>query len=113
MKINFDLPIIDLLEGKPFTQKGEVTTLKVACKQALLMMGQNENLTGEEGYERYKLAQKIDSGGIVELKSEEISKIKKLVGQRFSPGIIGPVYELLEGAFPVDAVPSSVKLSKR
>ena len=73
-------------------------TIRWACVEALMAMYQDEQtLAGEEKLKRYLLAQKIQKQKTPDLKAEEISLIKTLVGKNFTPAVVGPVYMVLEG----------------
>ena len=45
----------------------------------------------------YFLAKKVSEGGEIELKSEEISKIKEKIGKYMGALIVGQVWDALEG----------------
>ena len=109
-KIKIDVKIKDL-DGKVIKMPAEPDvkdedreemTLGRVSRQSLLIF--NEKETGDEKYEAYTIARKIDeaTGGVVDLKSEEITKIKKAIGTYFSAQIVGPVWDLLEASVPKD-----------
>ena len=78
--------------------EGNVFTLKGICATVLLGQPQNEKATGEEKMKRYDLAKKIwTAEGEVDLKAEDISLLKKLVGESYLPLIVGQVWAMLEG----------------
>lgn len=98
MKVNVDT-ILKNFEGKELKlspETEELATVKVICTNALLAQ-YREPLEGKESFMRYELAKKINSGGIVDLKAEEITKIKELLPKLYSPLIVGLVYDILEG----------------
>jgi len=84
-----------LQEGKPFT-------LRKACVNVLLMteldgMGRAKELKGEEKVERYELAQEIHkSGPLIDLQSEDISLLKKLIARAYGPLTVGQAWEVLD-----------------
>ena len=84
-----------LKRGKPFR-------LKAVATNVLLMTetdgtGRPKELKGEEKVERYALAMKIyKSDGLVDLKSEEISLLKKLIGRAYGPLTVGQAWEVLD-----------------
>jgi len=84
-----------LKKGKPFT-------LKAVATNVLLMTetdgtGRPKELKGEEKVERYVLAMKIyNSDGLVDLKVEEISLLKKLIGRAYGPLTVGQAWEVLD-----------------
>lgn len=55
-------------------------------------------LSGEEKYKRYQLANKIDVDGEVDLTIDELSTIKSLVGAGFSVYVVGSIWDILEGS---------------
>jgi len=76
-------------------------TLKAAIVNALQAMFEDERaLDGEEKLKRWQLAMRVYLGGDVDLSSEEIAKIKKLVGKLYGPSVVGPVWTALEGEKP-------------
>ena len=83
-------------------KKGKVFTLRSACVNVLLMteMGPNGRpmeLKGEEKVERFQLATSIHkSNGQVDLKSEEISLLKKLIGRAYGPLTVGQAWKVLD-----------------
>ena len=98
-KINFDVVLKNLI-GKPLKDNdGADLTMARACRNALCMTG--EGVKGEVKYDQYALAMKVGGGGDVELKSEEITKIKKSVGANMFVIVVGPVWDFLEGKIPV------------
>jgi hypothetical protein len=78
--------------------KGGPFTLKAACFGALGATFQDEQtLPGEEKFKRYELYKKIkDATDPVELKSEDVVLLKKLVGKAYGPLIMGQCWDLLE-----------------
>lgn len=78
-------------ERKPFT-------LRLACTRALSAVYRDEqNVSGDEKFERGVLAMKIYNEDTVELKAEEIAMVKKLVAKMYGPIVILQVHNLLEG----------------
>jgi len=72
--------------------------LSTICINALMSNKQNEDISGEEKVSRYILASKIkQSKGLCEVSSEEIVKIKQLIGTFMSTMIVGASFNLLEG----------------
>jgi len=86
------------LDGVPLKDGENVVALKKPCVEALLGIYPDETgLSGEDKLLRWRLAQRIDKGGEVELAAENIALIKKLVAKAYGPLIVGQVWELLEG----------------
>lgn len=97
-KINFSV-ILTRIGGKPLKDdEDKDLSLAGAAKQALLVL--DDKQTGSEKYNNYCLATKVVNGGIVELKSEDISKIKELIGKYMYPVVVGQAWDLLEGQDP-------------
>ena len=96
MKIDFSQKLIGL-DDLQMKAGGKGLTLRSVSIDALTAVMQNQKLEGAESFERYQLALKLKDGGMVELRSEEIAKIKKLVGEVFGPAVVGPAFTLLEG----------------
>jgi hypothetical protein len=104
MKINFDQKIVNL-EGKPMMEQtqdndGErgpdrEVTLGRACVNALLTP-EDKKVDGPEKLVRFELAKKIYKGGEVDLETDEISKIKGLVGDVYGVLVTGRAWKLLE-----------------
>lgn len=86
-------------EGKPVTM-GEIAV------QALLAThvddnGRAENPSGEEKMRRYMLAMKIEGATLpVDIKAEDVAKLKELVGKAFNPLVVGQFYENVERPAP-------------
>lgn len=97
MKINFDRVPKDL-DGTDFTEKDAPVALKTICINALMAPFPDETPSGEEKLARYLLAEKLHKGGTVELKPEELTKIRALVGKAFPPLVVGATYKLLDVA---------------
>jgi hypothetical protein len=96
MEINFSKNLRDL-DGEDLIEKGQPINLKTVCVNALLAQFRDEtDIDGIEKVKRYKLSTKIyDSNGNIDLSSEEISLIKKLVGKAFSTIIVGQAFDML------------------
>lgn len=72
--------------------------LRTTVVQALLGVYQDEQINGNDKLLRFKLAEKIQVGGVVDLTVEEVVLVKLLVGKMYGPGIVGPVYNALENS---------------
>lgn len=87
-------------DKKPIDVPPVPITLGFLVVEALLARSE-KGLTGQNKAERFSLALKLNMGGKVELKTESIALIKKLIGddgfEMSSPLIVGRAYELLEG----------------
>lgn len=87
------IPVKD--ENGSFVLEYKPVILSGICINALLSVNQQANVSGEEKLKRYQLAIKVKNGK-GEVSAEEISLIKKLVGEVFSPLVVGQVWEMLE-----------------
>lgn len=94
MKRNLDAPILDL-EGRPFEDQATLKTVSFLAATASLPSDQNLSVSSK--LELYSLAQKLHTGGEVDLTAEEISLLKDRIGKTFASVIvIGRAFELLE-----------------
>lgn len=70
----------------------------VLCEALMASYKEEQDLGGDEKHKRFKLSQKIfRSKEPINISAEEIVIIKRLVGLIYSPAIVGPVFDLLEG----------------
>ena len=77
--------------------KKQPISLRDACINALnTMTDKDRSMDGKEKFELFELSLKLKKDE-VELKAEEIAKIKKRVGMIYTPIVVGRVDELLEG----------------
>lgn len=84
------------IENGKVVESKESFLLKDACVNALLA-NDDEKIEGTEKMKRYLLASKIQQANELDLKSEEIVKLKEAVGKAYGALIVGQVYQLLEG----------------
>lgn len=98
MAIDFNQELKQL-NGESFADasgKEQKTTLGSICEQALLANYPDEKeLSGAEKFERWKLATKV-KGTDVSLSSEELTKLKMLVGKAFPPLVVGQAWKMLD-----------------
>jgi len=98
---NFDWAL-KTLDGKdiPGTEPdkpGKPLTAAAVAINALLAPN-DEKLAGTEKAHRYCLAQKIhQSPAEVDLKVEDVTLIKKLVGEVYAPLVVGQMFPFLDG----------------
>ena len=81
-------------------EKGEKIILKTVCVNALLSMQgekKGEEIDGNEKIKRFLLAEKIQKCDEIDLKLENIVKIKNIIGILYTPLIVGQVCSILEG----------------
>lgn len=107
-----DFSAVLTFAGKPVTEKvdgKEVTfTLGGVAVSALLMLRQDEsNISGEEKFKRYKVAERLTAGGIIEVSVEELALLKKLIGSLYQPIVVGAAFDLLERDLPTEAAPAT------
>ena len=101
MEIDFNKEF-KTLEGETILQSEDndkSLSLKTVAVTALLTPDQKQDKTsGEEKAERYMLAQEISraNGTPVDVKTEDIVLLKKLIGELYLPLIVGQAYQLLE-----------------
>jgi len=95
VKINFKQKLKGI-DGKNLQGEDGDLPLSIPCMQAVLVQAEGDKPDGKEKFDRYKLAEKIQNGG--ELDIEEVAKIKDLVGKIYTAAIVGPVWLALEKA---------------
>lgn len=94
---NFDIPFLDY-EGKPIKENDKEAQIRTLIINAIQSSSDNQTVTGEEKFARFKLCEKISKGGDVEISIEDAAMIKKCVGSGvYTPLAVGRVYDLLEG----------------
>jgi len=93
------------LMGSDIMKDGMPLTLRKVCQNALVGTYQDEqSLSGEEKVRRWSLAMKIKkSPDPVDLVSDEVVLVKKLIGKAYGPIICGPAWMLLEGGPSLDS----------
>lgn len=99
--------VITLPDGTVTTKQGTAIPflVKNACIEALLTRYQDElNLSGEENYNRYRLAYRIEKGED-NFTPEEIVLIKRLVNKNYGPLVYGHVCDAIID--PANVIPSS------
>lgn len=78
-------------------EKMKDLTLRLIAVRALLTMEPNDKTKPEEKYDRGKLAEKImESKSAVDLSSEEITKLKDLIGKGFASQIVFHAFDMLD-----------------
>jgi hypothetical protein len=95
--------------GEPLKDAGQITpedprcdkcrplTLGIAAANALFSGSASErNLAGDQKFARYLLAERIKNAKEATLTAEEITAIKRLVGEIYSPVVVGQAYPLLD-----------------
>lgn len=83
-------------------------TLKKICIDSLLGNFEDEkDLSGEDKLKRYELAMKIKAGGEIELASEDIASLKKLIGKRYNALVVGQAWNILENKDEINDKPTT------
>lgn len=105
MKIKLDKCLVDIegekmfkdsiVDGKRVVSKNEFQ-LKDVCVNALMANVDEEKIDGNEKMKRYLLATKIQKANELDLKSEEIVKLKEQIGKVYGTMIVGQAYQMLE-----------------
>ncbi len=87
------------LDGQPLENedKKEITLGLISINALLGSYPDEKNLAGTEKVSRYKLAVKLSNKEVVDLESEDIVLLKKLIAKGFNPLIVGQAFDLLEG----------------
>lgn len=97
MKYDFTTVVKDLSGVSIKNEKGEELTLKYATQNALFAMTQEDSgTTGEEKYTRYRLASKVNKDGLVDLRSEDVTKLKERIGKAYGPLVVGFAFDFFE-----------------
>lgn len=96
MKIDVDQTLI-AYNGDPMTENGDEDSPPATLKRVLVQACLNaQEQDGEQKYRVYRLMKRIDAGGEIDLPSEDITKLKELVGKSYNVAVVGPVYDALE-----------------
>ena len=85
-----------IVNGKPLIEKSVEVTLRNVCCEALLAVFPNENEMGEQKLKRWILAEEIHTHNTVDLQAEDISLLKKRIGEGFGPAVVGPAWKMLD-----------------
>ena len=101
MEVNFDQKL-KTLDGDDLKMSGTELTvdLKTVCVQSLISSTDNDKtIKPEVKLDYYELAQKINTGGKVDIKIEDAATLKKLIGSNpmMNIVVVGQVYQMLEG----------------
>jgi len=96
MKIKMNQAIVGL-NGKQIELLEKKLNLGDVCAEALVNNHPDEKgVAGKEKLERFELAIKVYKGKDVELTSEEITLIKKLVAFSYAPLVCGQVWKMID-----------------
>lgn len=95
-----ELHVQEVKDGKVIDTDRKLT-LRVVCTEALMLNNPQAMVTGEEKFKRYQLATKINlADDEVELKAEDIAKLKTLIGESYGTLVVGRAYDLLDPEKP-------------
>lgn len=101
--VDFTQQLVDV-DGKPMIDDAaskdgapiKVTLSKVSVIALLSDYRDEQNISPEEKFKRWQLAQKIHDANAAQLSAEDVALIKKLVGKRFAASIVGPVFQIID-----------------
>ena len=91
--------ILKTLEGKPITDPNHLKGLSLGDICIIVLQAQFEdekNLAADKKIERWNLAQRIHGNVNVDLKAEEITLLKELVGKGWGVTVVGQAYDMLD-----------------
>jgi len=94
LKINLKYVFKDL-DGEIIKDKGFDLTLLTIIRRALLDLPPGKNVPASEKVERYTIAMRANTN-IDDFTAEEITLIKKCIGELYTPIIVGQAYEVIE-----------------
>ncbi len=105
MKIEF-AQVLCAMDGDPMQEedprnqgKTRDLTLGRLCINALLSEFPNEQQSGAQKFDRFKLAMRIgNEEDPIEITAEDIALIKERVGKAYSAYAVGTVWTVLEGS---------------
>ena len=84
-------------EGKVI-EKEVLFSVKEACMTALVNWQPSEKVAGDEKFRRFELAVKVKAAKTeIDVSVEEIALVKQLIGDLFSPIVVGQAWNALEG----------------
>ncbi len=98
MKINVDEKLTTLDGQTMMDSDAQGNAIEASLKTLLVnaVLAPTEKEVGVDKVKKYELAKMIFKGGEVDLTAEDITLIKKQVGENFAPIVVGQVFELLE-----------------
>lgn len=96
LKLDGEKMFKEVIENGKYIETKDEFQLKDVCVNSLMAQIEEEKIDGTEKVKRYLLAMKIQKANELELKSEEIAKLKKLIGSVYGVLVVGQAYEMLE-----------------
>ena len=99
MKIDMTQQLINFKgETIPTSDKDATPlTLGDVAITALMSVHQGEQPDGKKSFWRYQIASKVSDSKDCKLEAEEVTEIKERIGKHYTPVVVGPAYELIEG----------------
>jgi len=73
-----------------------LTLLSVGLNALGTQASNEQNMTGEEKMKRFELALHLKQASIADLDAEQITTLKKLIGERYAPLVSGQAWMMLE-----------------
>ena len=96
MKVSFDKPFVGL-DNKPLLEKGEPVI--IGEKLGFLMFNLSslnaQDIPQDRKFAIYRLMQKIQKGGEIEISEDERDIIKSVASDAFNVGAFGQIMEIL------------------
>ena len=108
MKRDFSTVLMGLGDIAFQDDKGQPLTLGALSSGVLGTKYQgDQDLSGDEQYKRYLLAERIFAGGQQEVTAEEVTLIKRQIAKACEPRLLGPAYQALElDPMPAEQAPA-------
>jgi len=94
IKINQEIKQMDGIKSIANPENGKPMTLKDVCINALLAPNQKDDEKAK--YSDYELFIKLRDVEEIDLKAEEIVRIKKKIGLAYPPLVLGQAWDFLE-----------------
>lgn len=96
IKINQEIKQTDGIKSIANPENGKPMTLKDVCINALLALVPNQKDDENAKYLDYELFLKLRDVEEIDLKAEEIVRIKKKIGLAYPPLVLGQAWDFLE-----------------
>ena len=94
MKVKLNEVLKDIDGKTPLKLPNKTMTLKDVSIQAILTPGKDEK--PEQKYKNYEIFRELSEGGEVDLSVEDVSYLKRKIGELFPPLIMGQAWDMLE-----------------
>jgi len=95
MKVDWNETLADFDGQQVRDEEGQPVTLGRMAIRALMSVVR-EQVDGDEKFRRYKVAEKVHQGA--DLSVDEVSRLKKAVGEVLTPLAVGAIWTRLEEA---------------